>query len=134
MIGYVRRGGGDDDDDDDDDIDGDKNNFNNDNKDDSKEEEEEEGHGEEVIKCMVTEEYLGVLVRLANERFEANAERTRRFEEEVMRLVGVGEGDGMVMGKPGASPNQESKAQRNARKKAAGLLIQQRKHAKEQQT
>ncbi|KAL9007598.1 MAG: hypothetical protein Q9180_009617 [Flavoplaca navasiana] len=35
---------------------------------------------EEVIEALVGEEYLEMLVDVANERFEANSERIRRFE------------------------------------------------------
>ncbi|KAL9038746.1 MAG: hypothetical protein Q9214_005158, partial [Letrouitia sp. 1 TL-2023] len=36
---------------------------------------------EDAIESLVSEEYLEMLLELANERFEANGERTLRFEE-----------------------------------------------------
>lgn len=53
----------------------------------SEESEDEEEHSKEKIQIqsMVTEEYLSVLVRLANDRFTANRERMRRFEEDLVR-------------------------------------------------
>lgn len=40
---------------------------------------------EEQVQSMVSEEYLELLVKMANERFEANAERITRFEKELFR-------------------------------------------------
>jgi hypothetical protein len=42
---------------------------------------------EDRIQSLVTDEYLEILIRLANERFEANAERRRRFEENLFGTV-----------------------------------------------
>jgi tRNA wybutosine-synthesizing protein 3 len=39
------------------------------------------------IRSLVTDEYLEILIRLANERFGANAERRRRFEENLFGTV-----------------------------------------------
>lgn len=49
-------------------------------------EREEEGD----VNCLVSEEYLEMLVGVANQRFVVNGERMRRFEEEVFRR---GEGE-----------------------------------------
>lgn len=68
------------------------------------------------VRSMVTEEYLGVLVRLANERFEANRLRMRRFEEGVEGVEGGAEGrNGKV--------KWEEKEIRKARKRAEGLAM-----------
>jgi hypothetical protein len=42
---------------------------------------------EDRIRSLVTDEYLEILIRLANERFAANAERRRRFEENLFGTV-----------------------------------------------
>lgn len=47
---------------------------------------------EEVIEALVSEEYLEMLVGIANARFEANTERMRRFEELLFGAGGGGEG------------------------------------------
>ena len=64
----------------------------------------------EVIEALVGEEYLEMLVDIANERFEANSERIRRFEA---ALFG-----GMEKKMWG---DWEDKETRQERKKAEGL-------------
>lgn len=39
----------------------------------------------EITEALVDEEYLDMLVQIANERFKANTERMRRFEESLFR-------------------------------------------------
>lgn len=84
---------------------------------------DEEGQ-EDKVQSIVSEEYLGVLVRLANERFEANRERMRRFEE---GLFGKGGGEVEVEGGEGLKGKGrlewEDKEARGARKRAEGLAI-----------
>lgn len=47
---------------------------------------ERDGEGvEENITMIVSEQYLGLLLRLANERFQANTKRIRRFEKDLFR-------------------------------------------------
>lgn len=58
----------------------------------SNEDREEDSGREREVDCLVSEEYLEMLVRVANQRFVVNGERTRRFEEEVFRR-GEGEGE-----------------------------------------
>lgn len=77
----------------------------------------------EKVRSMVTEEYLGVLVRLANERFEVNRERMRRFEEGLLgrggvELEGGEDRNGGVEGR-----EWEDREIRRARKQAAGLAM-----------
>jgi len=65
---------------------------------------EEEG----VIQSVVSEEYLRLLLKMANERFLANTERMRRFENAMFNFE-----------KPG--PAWEDAETRRTRKKAEGL-------------
>lgn len=44
----------------------------------------EEGEGKESVRCIVTEEYLRIIVGLINERFEANTERILRFRRHLL--------------------------------------------------
>ena len=103
-----------------------------------KEREEDLTREEEIkVRSMVTEEYLGVLVRLANERFEANRERMRRFEEGLLGRGGV-ELEGKD-GRKGDVENEETrkgemkwedKETRRARKRAEGLTIKEAMNGK----
>lgn len=65
---------------------------------------------EDAIEALVDEEYLEVLVGIANERFEANTERIRRFET-------------LLFGSTGkkAVHSWEEKETRQERKRAEGL-------------
>lgn len=65
---------------------------------------------EEVIEALVGEAYLEMLVDVANERFEANAERIRRFEAALF-----GGMEKKMLG------DWEDKETRQERKKAEGL-------------
>ena len=72
----------------------------------------DENEGEEVeehVTRIVTEAYLELLVSVANERFKINAERMRRFEQDLFkREAGVGD-------------VWESSESRQERKRAEGL-------------
>ena len=50
----------------------------------------ENGIGEEHIRALVSEEYLEILVGVANQRFSANRERIARFERGVFGKAEVG--------------------------------------------
>lgn len=65
---------------------------------------------EDAIEALVDEEYLEILVGIANERFEANTERIRRFET-------------LLFGSTGkkAVHSWEEKETRQERKRAEGL-------------
>ena len=69
---------------------------------------------EEDITRLVSEEYLEILVNIANKRFESNAERIQRFEEDLFRRE---EGPGQAW--------EDSKS-RQERKRAEGLEQQQK--------
>lgn len=64
--------------------------------------------GGEVVRNLVSDGYLRLLLRMANERFKANAERTCRFQEDLFR-------------REGPRPGWEDAESRQARKKAEGL-------------
>lgn len=64
------------------------------------------------IHSMVTEEYLEMLLKLANERFGSNAERTKRFE------------DGLFSGSDQHGLEWEDSEARKERKRAEGLVRQ----------
>lgn len=66
--------------------------------------------GEDIIEALVSEEYLEMLVGIANERFEANTERIRRFE-----AVVFGGMEKKILN------DWEDKQTRQERKKAEGL-------------
>lgn len=71
----------------------------------------EEQQEEEVIEALIDEQYLKMLAQIANERFEANAKRIRRFEES---LFG---------GKSGKEEGEwEDKETRKQRKRQEGLM------------
>ncbi|KAL8848919.1 MAG: hypothetical protein Q9221_006077 [Calogaya cf. arnoldii] len=71
----------------------------------------EDGQGqEEVVEALVNEEYLEMLVGIANERFEANTERIGRFESVLFADAGKK-----------ISNDWEDKEKRQERKRAEGL-------------
>lgn len=72
--------------------------------------EDEKRQEEDVIEALVGEEHLEILVGIANERFEANTERIRRFEAVLF--------EGM---EKKISDDWEDKQTRQERKKAEGL-------------
>lgn len=47
--------------------------------------------GDDEMKCLVSEEYLEILVGMANERFLANRERIARFEQDLFDKTSSGE-------------------------------------------
>ncbi|KAL8635307.1 MAG: hypothetical protein Q9228_007190, partial [Teloschistes exilis] len=69
--------------------------------------------GEQVIEALVSEEYLEMLVGIANARFEANGERMRRFEE---LLFGGGDDHGGTV-----QEEWEDGEAKRERKRAEGL-------------
>lgn len=75
------------------------------------------------IITLVDEEYLQLLVSLANERFAANAERIKRFSE---HFFGGEEGKkgGRGEGNNNSKKEWEDDKVRQARKRAEGLKIQ----------
>lgn len=81
----------------------------------------------ENIKTLVNEEYLQLLVSVANERFVANAERITRFSE---HLFFGGDEEGIKRGGEGNSDSKKKEEEwedgevRQARKRAEGLKIQ----------
>ncbi|KAJ9298916.1 hypothetical protein DTO271G3_3158 [Paecilomyces variotii] len=80
-----------------------------------------------IIHSLVTEEYLRMLVELANERFSVNTERVERFRTKLLDLVSVSTGDDSLSkgGKGRAKPaGWEDEATRRERKRAEGLARQ----------
>ena len=71
----------------------------------------EDEEGNERLQSLVSEEYLKLLTDIANERFKINAERIRRFEEQ-------------LFGRSDKSLDWESTDSRKTRKKAEGLALQ----------
>ncbi|KAL8935141.1 MAG: hypothetical protein Q9216_005565 [Gyalolechia sp. 2 TL-2023] len=71
---------------------------------------EDDNGVEEITEALVDEEYLEMLVKIANERFEANTQRIRRFEE---NLFG---------GKTKEEDKWEDKEGRKERKRREGLM------------
>lgn len=107
-------------------------------------EEEAEEEKDEKVQRIVSEEYLSILIRLANERFSANRERTRRFEDSLFaggggggsttmngakpELEGVGkggeEGEEKGEGRQKGPQKWKDANSRKARKRAEGLAMQ----------
>lgn len=75
----------------------------------------EENESNDVeVHPVISEEYLGMLIQLANERFKTNAERIKRFEEDLFR------------GEAGSGEEAwEDSKSRQERKKVEGLRRQQ---------
>ena len=79
---------------------------------------------EPVIRSLVSEEYLRMLVAMANERFSVNTERKERFRTNLMDLYsqrhngGIKSKDNSMKGK---DPGWEDPEARRARKRAEGL-------------
>jgi tRNA wybutosine-synthesizing protein 3 len=78
------------------------------------EREENEYPNTEEVEILVSEGYLTMLVKLANERFKNNAERMRRFKEDLFRREAGSE----------ASLEWEDSKARQERKRAEGLKLQ----------
>ncbi len=75
----------------------------------------EEGEGKESVRCIVTEEYLRIIVGLINERFKANTERILRFRR---HLLGPDSGHKSLKGD---TEGWEDADARRRRKRAEGL-------------
>lgn len=69
----------------------------------------ETGTGEDQVRALVGEEYLETLLRVANARFAANAERIERFS------------DSLFHGYKSSESSGENPQSRRQRKKAEGL-------------
>lgn len=74
----------------------------------------DEGGNREVIEALVSEEYLEILMGIANARFAANGERMRRFERLLFNRAGDGDSGSVDEG-------WEDGAKRRERKRAEGL-------------
>lgn len=77
-----------------------------------------EGQGREIAKSLVDEEYLRMLVAVANERFKANQERGERFIENLLSALAAKEDRRKENGR-----REESEARR-MRKRKEGLQRQ----------
>ncbi|KAL8810120.1 MAG: hypothetical protein Q9223_007816, partial [Gallowayella weberi] len=77
---------------------------------DMEDEQQQQGDKEEIAEALVDETYLETLVDIANERFEANTERIRRFEEALFGIEGKK-----------SECEWEDRATRNERKRREGL-------------
>ena len=73
-----------------------------------------EGSG--AVQSLVNEGYLKIILNIANERFEANADRIQRFKSNLLQKTEV------------EKPVWETKNVRRERKKAQGLEQQARHH------
>ena len=74
-------------------------------------------NGAEIVHAMVDESHLRLLLQLANGRFEANAERIKRFEENLFQKI---------ESRQRLDPNWEDSKTRQERKRAEGLREQER--------
>lgn len=84
-------------------------------------------HGTAI--SLVTEEYLKILVKTANERFKINAERIERFRSGVQSFYDPGKRTGID---PGSQ--WEDKHARKVRKREEGLAKQREQSEKEKAT
>ncbi|KAL8661974.1 MAG: hypothetical protein Q9202_005100 [Teloschistes flavicans] len=75
---------------------------------------DEGGNREVVVEALVSEEYLEILMGIANARFAANGERMRRFERLLFNRAGDRDGGRVDEG-------WEDGAKRRERKRAEGL-------------
>lgn len=73
--------------------------------------------GAEIEQALVDDDHLRMLLQLANDRFNANAERIKRFEEDLFKKVESRES---------TDPDWEDARTRRERKRAAGLKEQER--------
>ncbi|GAD97879.1 COG1590 daomin protein [Paecilomyces variotii No. 5] len=81
--------------------------------------------GSPIIRSLVTEEYLRMLVGLANERFTVNIERVQRFRTKLLDLISVSDDAHRNGGKGRTKPvGWEDEATRRERKRAEGLARQ----------
>ncbi|KAF9884755.1 hypothetical protein FE257_001245 [Aspergillus nanangensis] len=85
-------------------------------------EESEEDDGEEIIRSLVTEEYLQMLVSISNERFAINTERKTRFRTNLLELCSSAPA-GAPKGKGKLRPlGWEDPGKRRERMRAEGLM------------
>lgn len=76
-----------------------------------------------VIRSLVTEEYLEMLIAMANERFKINADRRERFRTGLMNSCSSTHNSFSSGGKAKAKPAYwEDPVARKERKRAEGLL------------
>lgn len=76
-----------------------------------------DANGADIVHAMVDESHLRLLLQIANDRFEANAERIKRFEENLFQKIGS---------RQRLDPNWEDSKSRQERKRAEGLREQKR--------
>lgn len=76
------------------------------------EDKEDEYESPDMVESIVNEEYLEILLRLANERFKTNSERMNRFEDDLFHR------------EAGPVSEWEDGEARKARKRAEGLRQQ----------
>ena len=79
-----------------------------------------DANGADIVHAMVDESHLRLLLQLANGRFEANAERIKRFEENLFEKI---------ENKQRLHTNWEDSKTRQERKRAEGLREQERRQA-----
>lgn len=75
------------------------------------------GDGPEFEQALVDDNHLRMLLQLANDRFKANAERIKRFEEDLFKKF---------ESRQGTDPDWEDAKTRRERKRAEGLREQER--------
>ncbi|KAH8695067.1 methyltransferase TYW3-domain-containing protein [Talaromyces proteolyticus] len=83
-------------------------------------EDKEDEDAEPVIRSLVTEEYLQMLVALANERFVVNTERVERFRTRLLDLY-TSASSPTTSGRTKKPPGWEDPQVRREKKKAEGL-------------
>ncbi|KAI9370653.1 methyltransferase TYW3-domain-containing protein [Aspergillus egyptiacus] len=81
---------------------------------------EDDDNGEPVIRSLVTEEYLRMLVAIANERFSVNSERRERFRTTLLNACSQDQPSGKTKGRT-RFPGWEDPEVRKERKRAEGL-------------
>ena len=79
-----------------------------------------DANGADIVHAMVDENHLRLLLQLANDRFEANAERIKRFAENLFQKFET---------RQRLDPNWEDSKTRQERKRAEGLREQERRKA-----
>ncbi|KAL8864782.1 MAG: hypothetical protein Q9174_007224 [Haloplaca sp. 1 TL-2023] len=82
--------------------------------------------GEEIVQALVTEEYLEMVVGIANQRFVANGKRVRRFEEMLFQDDGKKEwedGEERRQRKRREGLERREKGQRDGKTKDGGVEV-----------
>jgi tRNA wybutosine-synthesizing protein 3 len=76
-----------------------------------------------LIRSLVTEEYLQMLVALANERFTANTERVERFRQRLLELTSATSSSSSASTSTGKKkpPDWEHPQTRRERMRAEGM-------------